>query len=85
VESATAGCRPSNPENHEAWDKKQHKNGEAFMVKKTISTLAFALIAPFLAFAQTSTTTTEQKATTQRATTTETGSGTVLLRMSQAK
>jgi hypothetical protein len=63
--------------NHEAWGKKnQHKNGEAFIVKKTISTLAFALIAP-LAFAQTSTTTTEQKTTTQRTTRTETTSGTV--------
>ena len=35
------------------------------MVKKTISTLAFALIAP-LAFAQTSTTTTDQKTSTHR-------------------
>jgi hypothetical protein len=42
VESATAGRRPWNPGNHEAWGKKnQHKNGEAFMVKKTISILAF--------------------------------------------
>jgi hypothetical protein len=56
--------------------KNQHKNGEAFMVKKTIITLAFALIAP-LAFAQTSTTTTEQKRTPQRTKTTETASGTV--------
>jgi len=40
------------------------------MVKKTINTLACALIAS-LAFAQTSTTTTEQKTTTQRTTMTE--------------
>ena len=44
------------------------------MVKKTINTLACALIAP-LAFAQTSTT--EQKTTNQRTTPTETASGTV--------
>src|SRR5258708_37571281 len=56
--------------------KHQGKNGEAFVVKKTINALACALIAP-LAFAQTSTTTTEQKTTTQPTTTTETASGTV--------
>ena len=46
------------------------------MVKKTINALACALIAP-LAFAQTSTTTTEQKITTQRTTITEPASGIV--------
>jgi hypothetical protein len=46
------------------------------MVKKTINALACVLIAS-LAFAQTSTTTTEQKATTQRTTRTETASGIV--------
>ena len=49
-------------------------------MKKTIITVACALVAP-LAFAQTSTTTTEQTTTTQPATTTETtttySSGTV--------
>ncbi len=40
-------------------------------MKKTIITVACALVAP-LAFAQTSTTTTEQTTTTQPATTTET-------------
>jgi hypothetical protein len=46
------------------------------MVKKTINALACALIAS-LAFAQTSTTTREQKTTTQPTTTPETASGTV--------
>ena len=46
------------------------------MVKKTINALACVLIAS-LAFAQTSTTTKEQKATTQRTTRTETASGIV--------
>src|SRR5438132_8208806 len=51
--------------------KHQHKQG-GIIVKKTIVTLACALIAP-LAFAQTSTTTTEQTTTaTQPTTTTET-------------
>ena len=44
-------------------------------MKKTIITVACALVAP-LAFAQTSTTTTEQTTTTQPATTTETTSTT---------
>jgi len=53
--------------NHEALGQNINVKGEAFMVKKIINALACALIAP-LAFAQTSTTTTEQ---------TTTGSGTV--------
>jgi hypothetical protein len=46
------------------------------VVKKTINALACALIAP-LAFAQTSTTTTEQKTSTQPTTPPETASGTI--------
>jgi hypothetical protein len=46
-------------------------NKEDIMVKKTMVALACALVAP-LAFAQTSTTTTEQTTTTEPATTTET-------------
>jgi hypothetical protein len=71
-----SGRRPSNPETTKLGVKKSTKNGEAFMVERTINALACALIAP-LAFAQTSTTTTEQKTTTQRTTMTEPASGTV--------
>jgi hypothetical protein len=77
VESATAGCCPSNPESHEAWGKKINLKTGGFMVKKTINALVCVLIAP-LAFAQTSATNTGQKTTNQTPTaTTETASGTV--------
>jgi hypothetical protein len=55
---------------YEAWGEHQHKEG-GIIVKKTIATLACALIAS-LAFAQTSTKSTEKTTTTQPTTTTET-------------
>src|SRR5436190_5601328 len=65
----TLGASVKSP-SYEVWGEHQHKQG-GIIVKKTIVTLACALIAP-LAFAQTSTTTTEQTTTTQPTTTTET-------------
>jgi hypothetical protein len=53
----------------------KHKNKGSIQMKKSIITLGCALIAP-LAFAQTSTTTTEQTTSTQPATTTETSTTT---------
>src|SRR6266705_762488 len=53
--------------NYEVWGKHQQKQG-GIIVKKTIVTLACALIGP-LAFAQTNTTSTEKTTTTQPTTT----------------